>query len=127
MILGRLTLIISLMMAPAGWAQFGKSDIMKLAGSQVDTIIKALKLTPQQTNLIKPLLQSKLNDIAGVKKKFESSDQGEAAKKKATDSLKSIDAKYDPKITSSLNPDQLKTWKDLSKGMDDLGSAFPKM
>ena len=71
------------------------------------------------------LLQSKFKDMAAAKKKFASSDQGDAAKKTATDSLKAISAKYDPKITSSLNPDQLKTWNDLCKGWNSLGQANP--
>ena len=100
--------------------QFGKSDIIKLASGQTDAIIKALKLTPQQTSVVKPLLDSKLKEMASVKKEFANGDKSEDAKNTANESLKAISSKYDSRITSTLNPDQLKKWTDLSKGWNSV-------
>jgi hypothetical protein len=127
MILGRLTLVLSLLITPAVWAQFGKADMMKLATDRVDTLAKALKLSPDQVNMIKPLLESKYTEMGAVKEKFMSGDKSDASKKEATDSLKSINSRYDDQITSSLNPDQAKKFKDMNKSWkNDLSLSMPK-
>ena len=61
MILRTFTLAVCLLITPAVWAQFGKTDMMKLATDRIDMITKALKLSPQQVSMIKPLLESKEN------------------------------------------------------------------
>jgi hypothetical protein len=128
MTLGKFILALSLLITPAAWAQFGKADMMKLATDRIDTIAKALKLSPDQLNLVKPLLESKYTEMGEVKEKFMSGDKSDASKKEATESLKSINSKYDDQIVSSLNPDQAKKFKSMSKSWkDDLGVKVPKL
>jgi hypothetical protein len=116
MIIGKSILALSLLITPAVWAQFGKADMMKLATDRIDMIAQALKLSPEQVNMIKPLLQSKFTEMGAVKEKFVNGDKSDASKKEAVESLKSINSKYDDQILSSLNPDQVKQFKNLSKG-----------
>ena len=120
MFLKSLVLTFSLVLSAPAWAQIGKSDILRLAGGQTDAIVKALKLTPQQIGVVKPLLDSKFKEMADVKKTLAGSDQSEAAKNSADEALKAIGSKYDSRITSALNPDQLKKWNDLSKGWNSI-------
>ena len=128
MILRTFTLAVCLLITPAVWAQFGKTDLMKLATDRIDMITKALKLSPQQVSMIKPLLESKYAEMGTVKEKFNKSDKSDASKKEAADEIKSINSKYDDQITSSLNPDQAKKFKDMSKGWkNDLNLNMPKL
>lgn len=125
--LGKLTLALCLLIAPAVWAQFGRADMMKLATSRTDALAKALKLSPAQVNTIKPLLESKFTEMGEVKEKYTNGDKSEASKKEAAGSLKAINSKYDDQITSSLNPDQAKKFRDMSKSWkNDLSLNMPK-
>ena len=119
MILGRFTLALSLMTAPAVWAQFSKADMMTLATERVDTVSRTLNLTPQQVATIKPLLQSKYVDMGQVKDVYWSGDKSDASKKHAKESLKAIDTKYNDQIITALTPEQAKTWKHMQKDWRD--------
>jgi hypothetical protein len=124
---GKFTLALILLITPAIWAQFGRADMMKMAADRMDTLTKALKLSPDQVNTIKPLLESKFTEMAAVKEKFMGGDKSEASKKEAGNELKAINSKYDDQITSSLNPDQAKKFKSMSKGWkNDLSLSMPK-
>src|SRR5262245_46119558 len=54
MILGRFTLAIFVMTAPAVWAQYSRSDMEKLSADRFDTAAKTLKLNPNQAAAIRP-------------------------------------------------------------------------
>src|SRR5262245_7378602 len=115
MILGRFTLAMFLMTAPAVWAQFSKADMVKLATDRCDTAAKTLNLSPDQLSAIKPLIQSKYVDIGQVKDVYMSSDKSDASKKTAKDSLRAIDVRYNNQINAILTPEQAKLWKGLQK------------
>ncbi|SRR5260370_21117453 len=120
MILGRFTLAMFLLTAPAVWAQqFSRADMMKLATDRFDTAAKTLKLSPDQAAAIKPLLQSKYVDMGQVKDVYMSSDKSDASKKTAKDSLKTIHVKYDAQISTILTPEQAKAWKRIQKDWKD--------
>ena len=120
MILGRFTLAMFLLTAPAVWAQqFSRADMMKLATDRFDTAAKTLKLSPDQAAAIKPLLQSKYVDMGQVKDVYMSSDKSDASKKTAKDSLKAIHDKYNAKINTILTPEQAKAWKRIQKDWKD--------
>jgi len=124
--LGKLLLALTLL-GTASWAQFGTADVMKMATERMDMIGKALKLSPDQINKIKPLLQSKFSEMSSVKTNFLTGDRSDASKKSAADSLKSISAKYDNQIDSALNPDQIKKLNGMRKDWkDDLALKIPK-
>ena len=136
MVRRKFTLALFLLGAPAVWAQFGNADMMKLAASRWDTITKALKLTPEQVNAIKPLLESKYTEMGSVKQQVlvdgqsgTSKPVGDArnVKREAIESLKAISSRYDKQITSLLKPDQAKQYKSMAKGWkDDLSLNSPK-
>ena len=115
MILGKFTLAMFLLTAPAVWAQFSKADMMKLATDRFDTAAMTLKLNPDQVAAIKPLLQSKYVDMGQVKDVYRASDKSDTAKKDAKDSLKAIRDKYDTRINTILTPEQAKAWKRMQK------------
>ena len=119
MILGRFTLAMFLLAAPAVWAQYSRADMMQLATDRFDTAAKTLNLSPDQVTAIKPLLQSKYVDIGQVKDVYMSSDKSNASKKTAKDSLKAIHDKYNAKIIAILTPEQSKTWKRMQKDWKD--------
>jgi site-specific DNA-cytosine methylase len=81
---------------------------------------QSAEIDPSTSSVVKPLLDSKLKEMAGVKKEFANGDKREDAKNTANESLKAISSKYDSRITSTLNPDQLKKWTDLSKGWNSV-------
>jgi Spy/CpxP family protein refolding chaperone len=125
MILGRLTLAMFLLTAPAVWAQYSRADMVNLATDRFDTAAKTLNLSPDQVAAIKPLLQSKYVDMGQVKDVYMASDKSDASKKNAKESLKAIHDKYNAKISAILTPEQSKAWKHMQKDWkDDL--SMPK-
>jgi hypothetical protein len=119
MILGRFTLAMFLLTAPAVWAQYSRADMTKLATDRFDTAAKTLKLNPDQVAAIKPLIQSKYVDMGQVKDVYMASDKSDASKKNAKDSLKAIHDKYNAKINAILTPEQSKAWKRMQKDWKD--------
>jgi len=119
MMLGKFTLAIMLLTAPAVWAQFSRADMMKLATDRCDMAAKTLNLSPDQVAAIKPLLHSKYVDMGQVKDVYLASTKSDAAKKDAKASLKAIHDKYNAQITTILTPEQAKTWKRMQKGWKD--------
>jgi hypothetical protein len=119
MILGRFTLAMFLLTAPAVWAQFSKADMTKLATDRFDTAAKTLKLSPDQGTAIKPLLESKYVYMGQVKDVYMASDKSAVSKKTAKDSLKAIHDKYNAKITAILTPEQAKEWKRMQRDWKD--------
>ena len=119
MILGKFTLAMFLLTAPAVWAQFSRADMTKLATDRFDTASKTLKLSPDQGAAIKPLLQSKYVDMGQVKDVYMASDKSVASKKNAKESLKAIHDKYNARINAILTPEQAKTWKRMQKDWKD--------
>jgi hypothetical protein len=125
MILGRFTLAMLLLSAPAVWAQYTRADMTKLAADRCDTAARTLKLSPDQVAAIKPLIQSKYVDIGQVKDVYRASDKSDTAKKSAKESLKTIHEKYNAQISAILTPEQSKAWRRMQKDWkDDL--ATPK-
>jgi hypothetical protein len=119
MILGKFTLAMCLLTAPAAWAQFSRADMVKLASDRADTAATKLNLSPEQVAAIKPLIQSKYVDIGQVKDVYMASDKSDTAKKAAKDSLRAIHDKYNAKIGAILTADQAKTWKRMQKDWKD--------
>ena len=119
MILGRFTLAMFLLAAPAIWGQYSKPDMIKLATDRFDTAAKTLKLSPDQVAAIKPLLESKYVYMGQIKDVYMASDKSEASKKTARDSLKAIHDKYNTKINAVLTPEQAKAWKRMQKDWKD--------
>jgi hypothetical protein len=117
--IGKLTLAMFLLTAPAVWAQYSRADMTKLAAERFDTAAKTLKLSPDQATAIKPLFQSKYVDMGQVKDVYMASDKSDASKKSAKDSLKAIHDKYNAKISTILTPDQAKAWKRMQKDWKD--------
>jgi hypothetical protein len=115
MILGKFTLAMFLLTAPAVWAQFSRADMTKLAADRFDTATKTLNLSPDQVAAIRPLLQSKYVDMGQVKDVYMASDKSDASKKEAKESLKAINEKYNGKINAILAPEQVKAWKRMQK------------
>jgi Spy/CpxP family protein refolding chaperone len=116
MFLGRSTLAICLLAAPAIWAQkYTRADMVKLAADRYDTAARTLKLSADQERAIKPLFQSKYIDVGQVKDVYMASDKSDTSKKTAKDSLRAIQDKYNAKIMAILTPEQSKEWKRLQK------------
>jgi hypothetical protein len=115
MILGKLTLAMLFLTAPAVWAQYSRADMTKVATDRFETASTTLNLSPEQVAAIKPLLQSKYVDIGQVKDVYRGSDKSGAAKKDARESLKAINDKYNSRINAILTPEQAKAWKRAQK------------
>ena len=119
MILGKVTLAMCLLSAPAVWAQFNRADMMKLATDRLETAVTTLKLNPDQVASIKPLLQSKYVDIGQIKDVYKGSVKSDTSKKDAKESLRSINDKYNAQITTILTPEQVKQWRRMLKDWKD--------
>jgi hypothetical protein len=119
MILGRFSLAMFLLSAPAVWAQYSRADMTKLATDRFDTASRTLNLRADQVAAIKPLIQSKYVDIGQVKDVYMASDKSAASRKTAKDSLRAIHDKYNTKINAILTPEQSRTWKRMQKDWKD--------
>jgi hypothetical protein len=125
MILGKFTLAMFLLTAPAVWAQFSRADMTKLATDRFDTATKTLKLSPNQAAAIKPLLEFKCVYMGQIKDVYRASDKSDASRKTAKESLKSIHDKYNAQIAAFLTTEQAKAWKRMQKDWKD-DVAVPK-
>ena len=119
MTLGKLTLAMLFLTAPAVWGQFSRADMMKVATDRFDTAATTLNLSPDQVAAIKPLLQSKYVDMGQVKDVYRASDKSDTAKKDAKESLKAIRDKYNNQMNTILTPEQAKAWKRMQKDWKD--------
>jgi hypothetical protein len=119
MILGKITLSMFLLTAPAVWAQFSRADMTKLATDRFDTAAKSLNLSPTQAAAIQPLLQSKCVYMGQIKDVYRASDKSDASKKNAKESLKAIHDKYNAQIAAFLTTEQAKEWKRMQKDWKD--------
>lgn len=119
MTLGRFALALSLLTAPAVWAQYSRADMTKLATDRADSAAKTLNLSSGQVAAIKPILLSKYVDMGQVKDVYMSTAKSDGSKKKAKDSLKAIHEKYDAQISAVLTPEQAKLWKRMQKDWKD--------
>ena len=119
MILGKFTLAMFLLTAPAVWAQFSRADMTKLATDRFDTAAKTLNLSPDQVAAIKPLFQSKYVYMGQVKDVYMTSAKSNDTKKTAKESLKAIHDKYNAQINTILTPEQAKVWKRMQKDWKD--------
>src|SRR4029434_1587433 len=117
--LGKFTLAMILLTAPAAWGQFSKADMIKLATDRFDSADKNLNVSPDQVVAIIPLIQSKYVDIGQVKDVYMASDKSDASKKSAKESLRAIQEKYNSKINTILTPEQAKAWKRMQKDWKD--------
>ena len=115
MILRRFTLAMFLLAAPAVRAQYNRTDMIKLAADRCDMAANKLNLSQEQVTAIHPLLESRYVDLGQVKDVYRASDKSDASKKKAKDSLESIEAKYNARINSILTPKQAKAWKHMQQ------------
>ncbi len=115
MILGKFTLAMFLVTAPAAWAQYSQSDMMKLATDRLAVATRTLKLSPDQVSGIKPLIETKCVYMGQIKDVYRASAKDDVSKKTAKDSLKAIHDKYNAKISSILTSEQAKEWKRLQK------------
>jgi hypothetical protein len=116
MILGKFTLAMLVLTAPAVWAQqFSKADMMKLATDRFDTAAKTLKLSPDQVAAIKPLFESKYVYMGQIKDVYMANAKSDDSKKTAKESLKAIHDKYNAQISTILTPEQAKAWKRMQK------------
>lgn len=93
-----------------------KAALMQEATKRLDTIAKKLKLTSDQQDKIKPLLQQEMDDVGAAREKYNASDKSEAAKKEATDSIQASRAKNHDEIQKVLTPEQSSKWGDMVKG-----------
>jgi hypothetical protein len=126
MILGRFTLAMLVLTAPAVWGQhkYSKADMMKLAEDRFETASRALKLSPDQAAAIKPLIETKyvyigqIKDVYIASAKTDASNR-DASKKTAKESLKTVDTKYNGQIVALLKPEQMKDWKKMQKDWKD--------
>ena len=119
MTLGKFTLAMFLLTAPAVWAQFSREDMTRLAEDRFETAAKTLNLSSDQVAAIKPLLQSKYVDMGQIKDVYRANVKSDASKKDAKESLKAIDEKYNARINSILTPEQAKAWKRMQKDWKD--------
>ena len=103
--------------AALSWAQFpmSKEAVMQEAVKRMDTIAKKLNLSPDQVAKIKPLLSDQLEKTFAARQKFAASDQSDAAKKEALDSIEQSRAATKDSVKDVLNPDQLKKWGEMTK------------
>ena len=119
MTLGKFTFAMFLLTAPAVWAQYSRADMTQLATDRFDTAAKTLKLSADQANAIKPLLQTKCVYMGQIKDVYRASDKSDAAKKNAKESLKAIHDKYNAQIAAFLTTEQAKAWKRMQKDWKD--------
>src|SRR5262245_34699702 len=92
-----------------------KADLMQEGVKRLDTIAKKLKLSPDQIEKIRPLLQQQMQDVGAAREKFAASDKSDAAKKEALGSIQESRTKNKEEISKVLTPEQAGKWDDMTK------------
>ena len=109
--LGLLTATLAMAQLPTS-----KAELMQEAAKRLDTIAKKLKLSPDQVDKIRPLLQQQMQDVGAVREKFMAGDRSEASKKEAMDAIQESRGKNREEIRKVLTPEQAGKWDDMVKG-----------
>lgn len=99
--LGLATVLVGGCLAALAQGKMGESD----AQHQLDHMTKALNLTSDQQEKLKPIFESREQDW----KSMQSDTSMTPAQKKAK--MKEMHEKYEPQINAVLTPDQQSKWK----------------
>jgi Spy/CpxP family protein refolding chaperone len=73
-----------------------------------------LKLTPDQMEKLKPILQQEMTELRGVRDKH-SGDSSRRGKLSMAREMKGVQDKYDDSINAILTPEQQTEWKKIKE------------
>lgn len=111
-----MTLALGLFAATPGVAQQQSDSAAQ--GAQVKErlakLSRYLKLTPQQTEQLKPIIQQEVVDLRALKDKHKG-DTSHAGRERKAQEIQGVQAKYEPQINAVLTPEQQAQWKALKE------------
>ena len=73
-----------------------------------------LKLTPEQTDALQPILEKEAEELRGIKEKH-ASDTSRSGKRDMLREMKGVQEKYEPQIAAVLTPEQMTEWKKIKE------------
>jgi Spy/CpxP family protein refolding chaperone len=93
-----------------------KSNVDRMAQAQerLAALQSRLKLTPEQTEKLRPILQQELEELRTVREKY-ASDTSRKGKKNMFRDMKEIQKKYSGQIAAVLTPEQKEEWKKIKE------------
>ena len=106
-----MTLALSLLAATPVVAQRPDSAEVR---ERVAKISRYLKLTPEQTAKLKPIIQMEVADLRAVKDKHKGDTTSAGKASRATES-KAVREKYEPQVNAVLTPEQQAQWKKMKE------------
>jgi len=69
-----------------------------------------LKLTPDQTDKLRPIVRNEMEELKAVRDKF-ASDTSRRGKRRMVREMQGVRKKYEPQISALLTPEQQSEWK----------------
>jgi Spy/CpxP family protein refolding chaperone len=84
------------------------------AEERIAELQSRLKLTPEQTDRLRPILQQERAELQAVREKY-ASDTSRKGKKDKMRDMKSIQEKYSGQIAAVLTPEQIAEWKKIKE------------
>jgi hypothetical protein len=111
-----ITLALSLFAATPLMAQQSSDSAARVAQvkERLAKLSRYLKLTPQQTEQLKPIIQQEVVDLRALKDKHKG-DTSHAGRERKAQEIQGVHEKYEPQINAVLTPEQQAQWKTLKE------------
>ena len=108
------SLVLGLFLATSALAQqAGDAEAKKEQGQErLEKLKERLKLTPKQTETLKPMIQAEVAELSAIKEKYVS-DTSRRGKVSMVREMKPIYERYQRQIQAVLTPEQQTEWKKI--------------
>ena len=92
--------------------QSGTTDRAAQAQERLDQLKTRLKLTPEQTEELKPIVKQEVEEMRAVRERLGSDTSGRGRATMLRE-MKGVQEKYTPQINAILTPEQQQEWKKI--------------
>jgi hypothetical protein len=94
--------------------QASSEDRAAQAAERMKQLQARLKLTPEQIEKLKPIVQQEIQELRAVRDKH-ASDTSRRGRLSMAREMKGVQDKYDDSIGAVLTPEQIKEWKKIKE------------
>jgi Spy/CpxP family protein refolding chaperone len=108
-------LVLCLAVVPAYAQQAASSqDRAEQARERIAQLQSRLKLTPEQVERLKPIIQQEVQELRAVRDKY-ASEASRRAKVSMAREMKGIQQKYEGSVAAILTPEQAREWNEIKQ------------
>jgi Spy/CpxP family protein refolding chaperone len=94
--------------------QSGTMDRAAQAQERLEQLTSRLKLTPEQTERLKPIVKQEVEELRAVRERL-GSDTSRRGRATMLREMRGVQEKYAPQINAILTPEQQQEWKKIKE------------